>query len=61
MSPLFALSPLFAPLFARSRRSGPQVIGEILLVVLAKLGVGQVQSEIEAPSPDADASDTGSA
>lgn len=43
----------------RSRRSGPQAIGEILLVVLAKLGVGQVQSEIEAPSPDADVSDTG--
>jgi transposase len=37
----------------RSRRKGPQAIGEILLVVLARLGVGQVQSEAEAPSPDA--------
>jgi transposase len=42
----------------RSRRSGPQAIGDILLVVLAKLGVGQVQSEAEAPSPDADVPDT---
>jgi transposase len=42
----------------RSRRSGPQAIGEILLVVLAKLGVGQVQSEPEAPSPDAEVSGT---
>ena len=38
---------------------GPQAIGEILLVVLAKLGVGEVQSESEAPSPDANVSDTG--
>ena len=43
----------------RSRRTGPQAIGEILLVVLAKLGVGQVQSESEAPSPDANVSDMG--
>lgn len=43
----------------RSRRSGPQAIGEILLVVLAKLGVGQVQSDTEAPSPDANVSGTG--
>jgi len=43
----------------RSRRAGPQALGEILLVVLAKLGVGQVQSESEAPSPDANASGTG--
>jgi transposase len=42
----------------RSRRKGPQAIGEILLVVLAKLGVGNVQLETEAPSPDANASDT---
>jgi hypothetical protein len=42
----------------RSRRAGPQAIGEILLVVLAKLGVGQVQSEVEVPSPDANVSDT---
>lgn len=44
----------------RSRRSGPQAIGEILVVVLAKLGVGQVQSGSEAPSPDAKVSDTSS-
>ena len=37
----------------RSRRPGPQAIGEILLVVLARLGVDEVQSESEAPSPDA--------
>jgi transposase len=43
----------------RSRRNGPQAIGEILLIVLAKLGGGQVQSESEAPSPDANVSDTG--
>jgi transposase len=44
----------------RSRQKGPQAIGEILLVVLAKLGVGKVQSQVEAPSPDANVSDTGS-
>lgn len=43
----------------RSRRSGPQAIGEILVLVLAKLGVDQVQSEPEAPSPDANESGTG--
>jgi hypothetical protein len=43
----------------RSRRKGPQAIGEILLVVLARLGVGKVQSEAEAPSPDANVSDMG--
>ena len=43
----------------RSRRKGPQAIGEILLVVLARLGVGKVQSEAEAPSPDANASGKG--
>jgi transposase len=42
----------------RSRRPGPQAIGEILVVVLAKLGMGRVQSEAEAPSPDANASGT---
>ena len=42
----------------RSRRAGPQAIGEILLVVLARLGVGKVQSESEAPSPHANLSDT---
>jgi transposase len=40
----------------RSRRAGPQEIGEILLVVLAELGFGEVQSEAEAPSPDANVS-----
>jgi transposase len=40
----------------RSRRAGPQAIGEILVAVLAKLGFGQVQSEVEAPSPDANVS-----
>jgi len=43
----------------RSRRAGPQAIGEILLVVLAKLGFGEVQSEAEAPSLDANVSGTG--
>jgi len=43
----------------RSRRPGPQAIGDILLVVLARLGFGQVQSEVEAPSPDATVSGTG--
>ncbi|MGA2034617.1 MAG: transposase [Thermoguttaceae bacterium] len=42
-----------------SRRAGPQAIGEILLVVLARLGFGKVQSESEAPSPDANLSGTG--
>jgi len=43
----------------RSRRAGPRAIGEILVSLLAKLGLGQVQSEPEAPSPDANVSDTG--
>ncbi len=43
----------------RSRRPGPQAIGEILLVVLAKLGFGQVQSQVKAPSPDTNLSGTG--
>ena len=42
----------------RSRRAGPQAIGEILVAVLAKLGIHRVQSEPEAPSPDANLSDT---
>jgi transposase len=42
----------------RSRRPGPQAIGEILLVVLAKLGFGQVQSESEASRPHANLSGT---
>jgi len=45
----------------RSRQKGPQAIGEILLVVLARLGVGKVQSQVEAPSPDANVSDMGTA
>jgi len=40
----------------RSRRSGPPAIGEILVFLLAKLGIDQVQSEPEAPSPDANLS-----
>lgn len=43
----------------RSRRPGPQAIGEILIAVLARLGVGKVQSEVEAPSPRANLSGTG--
>lgn len=43
----------------RSRRAGPQAIGDILLPVLAKLGVDQVQSETEAPRPDAPVSGEG--
>lgn len=42
----------------RSRRPGPQAIGEILVFLLAKLGIGQVQSEPEAPSRDASVSGT---
>lgn len=42
----------------RSRRKGPQPIGTILLEVLARLGVVGVQSESEAPSPDANVSET---
>lgn len=37
----------------RSRRPGPQAIGEILLAVLAKLRFDPLQSEVEAPGPDA--------
>jgi hypothetical protein len=43
---------------SRSRRAGPREIGEILVMVLARLGVGQVESDTEAPSPDANVSDT---
>lgn len=43
----------------RSRRAGPRAIGEILVQVLAKLGVDQVQSETEAPGLDAIESGTG--
>lgn len=42
----------------RSRRPGPQAIGEILVAVLAKLGFDPLQSESEAPSPDANVSGT---
>lgn len=44
---------------SRSRRAGPQAIGEILVFVLAKLGLGEVQSETEAPSPHVNVSGTG--
>jgi hypothetical protein len=43
----------------RSRRQGPQPIGKILVEVLARLGVVGLQSEVEAPGPDADVSETG--
>jgi len=43
----------------RSRRKGPRAIGEILVHVLAKLGLDPVQSESEAPSPDANVSGSG--
>jgi transposase len=42
----------------RSRRPGPRAIGEILVTVLARLGVDGVQSETEAPSLDANVSET---
>jgi hypothetical protein len=41
-----------------NRRPGPQAIGDILVVVLARLGVGGLQWELEAPSPDASVSET---
>jgi transposase len=44
----------------RSRRQGAQAIGEILVSVLAKLGFGEVESRLEAPSPDANVSGTSS-
>lgn len=43
---------------SRSRRAGPQAIGEILVKVLAKLESSHLQLEPEAPNPDANASDT---
>ena len=42
----------------RSRRTGPQAIGDILVAVLARLGVGGLQWEAEAPSLDANVSET---
>ncbi len=42
----------------RSRRQGAQPIGKILVEVLARLGVVGLQSESEAPDPDATVSDT---
>ena len=42
----------------RSRRQGVQPIGKILVEVLARLGVVGLQSESEAPGPDANVSDT---
>jgi hypothetical protein len=44
----------------RSRRPGPQAIGEILVDVLARLGIGEVQLGLEAPSPDVEVSGTSS-
>ena len=42
----------------RSRRKGPQAIGELLVVVLARLGVSGLESEPEAQGPIANVSDT---
>lgn len=41
----------------RSRRSGPQLIGTLLVGVLAQLGVNKLQSETEASDPDAEPTD----
>jgi hypothetical protein len=41
----------------RSRRAGPQQIGRLLVAVLARLGVSQLQSKSEDASPVADDSD----
>jgi transposase len=41
----------------RSRRAGPQQIGRLLVAVLARLGVSQLQSSGEVASPVADDSD----
>ena len=44
----------------RGRRKGPQPLGTILVAVLARLGVTGLESESEAPSPDANLSDASS-
>jgi transposase len=41
-----------------SRRPGPRAIGEIVVAVLARLGVDRLQSESEAPSLDASRAET---
>ena len=41
----------------RSRRSGPQTIATLLVGVLARLGVNELQSETQASSPDAEPTD----
>ena len=41
----------------RSRRKGPQAIGELLVAVLARLGVGGLESEVEAQGPIANVSE----
>ena len=41
----------------RSRQAGPQHIGRILLAVLARYGLGELQSELEAQGSHADESD----
>jgi len=41
----------------RSRRQGPEAIGTILVAVLARLGVSGLESNAEAPIPNANASD----
>jgi len=42
----------------RSRQPGPKAIGEILLAVLARWGIAELESEVEAHGPDANLSDT---
>ncbi len=41
----------------RSRRSGPQTIGTLLVGVLARLGVNELQPETRASGPDAQPAD----
>ena len=41
----------------RSRRAGPQAIGTLLVGVLARLGVNELQPETRAWSPDAEPTD----
>jgi transposase len=42
----------------RSRRKEPRAIGEVLLAVLARLGITELESELEAQAPDESLSDT---
>jgi hypothetical protein len=42
----------------RSRQSGPKAISEILVAVLARYGVVELESDAEVPGPDEATSDT---